>query len=122
MNDAGLQFKFLVPDELVGQILGRSGATVNAIRDATGVFIQFSRPGTAVSSSSDRMLTMAGESVAAACAAFDLMIDALATRVRRGGGGGGGVAAGWQGLPEDGCSSVAGVGKEKVGPGARAVA
>lgn len=40
INDAGVQFKFLVPSSVVGAVLGRGGATVAAIKRETGAYVQ----------------------------------------------------------------------------------
>ncbi|PRW33858.1 far upstream element-binding 1-like isoform X1 [Chlorella sorokiniana] len=61
INDAGLQFKFLVPSSVVGAVLGRGGATVAAIKKETGAYVQFTRPGTATNSPKDRMMIVAVE-------------------------------------------------------------
>lgn len=43
--DAPFLFKFLVPDAVVGAIMGRSGNHVQAIRAQTGAFIQVGTAG-----------------------------------------------------------------------------
>ncbi len=47
INDAGVQFKFLVPSSVVGAVLGRGGSTVAAIKRETGAYVQVRRPRTA---------------------------------------------------------------------------
>lgn len=61
INDAGLQFKFIVPSAVVGAVLGRGGGTVAAIKRETGAYVQFTRPGTATNSPKERMMIVAVE-------------------------------------------------------------
>ena len=47
---------------MVGAVLGKGGATVNAIKRDTGAYVQFTRPGTATNSPKDRMMIIAVDS------------------------------------------------------------
>lgn len=78
INDAGLQFKFLVPASVVGAVLGRGGSTVAAIKRETGAYVQFTRPGTATNSPKERMMIVAVERVQQLADAVAMVLDAVA--------------------------------------------
>ncbi|KAL4436969.1 hypothetical protein ABPG75_004108 [Micractinium tetrahymenae] len=77
INDAGLQFKFIVPSAVVGAVLGRGGATVAAIKRETGAYVQFTRPGTATNSPKDRMMIVAVERRDQLPKAIELVFQAM---------------------------------------------
>lgn len=64
-----------------GCFLGRGGANVNRVKDETGVYIQFTKPGTAVNTERDRMLILAADDVETARHAFSLLMDLVASVV-----------------------------------------
>ena len=62
ITDSSLVFKFLVPAQAVGAMVGRGGATVAAVKQRTGAYVQFTRPGTATNNYKERMMIVAVES------------------------------------------------------------
>ena len=59
-------------------MLGRSGDNVARVLEATGCYPQFSKPGTATSSTKDRMLTLGAPSVVSAASALRMLLDLAA--------------------------------------------
>ncbi|PSC69332.1 Far upstream element-binding 2 [Micractinium conductrix] len=77
INDAGLQFKFLVPSSVVGAVLGRGGNTVASIKRETGAYVQFTRPGTATNSPRERMMIVAVERREQLAKAVSMVLQAM---------------------------------------------
>ncbi|GAB4823052.1 hypothetical protein N2152v2_010098 [Parachlorella kessleri] len=78
INDSTFMFKFIVPDTLVGAFLGRGGGNVNRVKEETGVYVQFTKPGTAVNSERDRMLILAADTVEQGKQAVAMLLDGVA--------------------------------------------
>jgi transcription antitermination factor NusA-like protein len=75
--DTSLLFKYLLPTSVVGAVLGKGGATVNAIKRSTGAYVQFTRPGTATNSPKDRMMIIAVDSSEGTAAAVQTVVAAM---------------------------------------------
>ena len=77
INDSQLQIKFVLPNAVAGAVLGKGGATVTAIKAKTSCYVQLTRAGTAVADSRERMLIIAGDSVAAIKDAVAMVLEAI---------------------------------------------
>lgn len=62
---------------VVGAFLGKNGSTVNKVKEQTGVYVQFTKPGTAVNTERDRMLILASDTVEQAKQAITILLQGV---------------------------------------------
>ena len=68
--------------------MGKGGVHVNKVKDETGVYVQFTKPGTAVNTEKDRMLILAADTVEQAKQAVAMLLEGVAQVVSWSGGWG----------------------------------
>lgn len=77
INEYAYLIKIILPNALIGAVMGRSGAHVAHIKEATGAFIQATKPSSATFSPRDRLVIIAGPDARSCKTALRILLETL---------------------------------------------